>query len=78
MQSLEQQRETFKQNRFLAMPLAGTLAWSCIGVIAIFASIETIIWSIWIGCGTIFYIGIGISKLTGENLLKKRDEKKRV
>jgi len=32
--SLEQQREDFKKNRFIAMPLAGTLVWALLGMSA--------------------------------------------
>ncbi len=72
MQSLDAQRELFKQRRFLAMPLAGTLIWALIGIIAMFASETVIIWSIWIGCGSIFYLGIGIAKITGEDFFGKQ------
>ena len=30
--TLEEQRVEFSQNRFLAMPIAGTIAWASIGV----------------------------------------------
>lgn len=75
MQSLDTQRELFKQRRFLAMPLAGTLVWAMIGVIALFASMEVIIWSIWLGCGSIFYLGVGLAKITGEDFFGKYREK---
>lgn len=40
--SLEQQREQFKQNRFIAMPLAGTIVWALLGICAPFVSELTI------------------------------------
>jgi hypothetical protein len=32
VRSLEQQRLEFSQSRFLAMPIAGTIAWTVIGI----------------------------------------------
>ena len=34
--TLEQQREAFKQNKFLAMPIAGTIVWAVLGIAAPF------------------------------------------
>ena len=75
MASLDQQREQYKQQRFLAMPLAGTIVWTAIGIISLFASPHTIVWSLWIGCGSIFYLGVGIAKLTGEDFFAKQRDK---
>ncbi|MFC3093458.1 DUF7010 family protein [Alteromonas sediminis] len=75
MQSLDAQRELFKQRRFLAMPLAGAVIWAIIGMVAMFASETVIIWSIWIGCGSIFYLGMVIAKLTGEDFFGKKAQK---
>ena len=69
--TLEQHRNNFKQKRFLAMPLAGTIAWLIIGIgNYLFPEARPLL--TWIGAGSIFYLGILISKFTGEDLLGKR------
>jgi len=73
--SLEQQREDFKKNRFIAMPLAGTLVWALLGMSAPFVSELTITWMLYIGTGTIFYLGAGLSYLTGERFFAKKAAK---
>ena len=70
--SLEQQREQFKQNRFIAMPLAGTIVWALLGICAPFVSELTITWMLYIGTGAIFYLGAGLSYLTGERFFAKK------
>ena len=69
--SLEQQREDFKKNRFIAMPLAGTFVWALLGISAPFVSELTITWMLYIGTGAIFYLGAGFSYLTGERFFAK-------
>lgn len=73
--SLEQQREDFKKNRFIAMPLAGTLVWALLGMSAPFVSELTITWMLYIGTGAIFYLGAGLSYLTGERFFAKKAAK---
>ena len=73
--SLEQQREDFKKNRFIAMPLAGTLVWALLGMSAPFVSELTITWMLYIGTGAIFYLGAGLSYLTGERFFSKKAAK---
>ena len=72
---LEQQREDFKKNRFIAMPLAGTLVWALLGISAPFVSELTITWLLYIGTGAIFYLGAGLSYLTGERFFAKKAAK---
>ena len=36
--TLERERTLFKQNRFIAMPLAGTIVWAILGLTAPFVS----------------------------------------
>ncbi|MCF2946761.1 hypothetical protein L0668_01470 [Paraglaciecola aquimarina] len=70
--TLEQQRVAFAQKRFIAMPIAGTIIWALIGLIGLTMPIEWQIWSVWIGCGSIVYLGMAISKLTGEDFFNKK------
>lgn len=67
--SLDDQLAHFRQSKFLAMPIAGAIAWTCIGLVGAFASTLAAVWGIYIGTGVIFYLGIGIAKITGEDLL---------
>ena len=46
--SLDEQRTLFKQNRFIAMPLAGTIVWALLGIAAPFVSEVTITWMLYI------------------------------
>lgn len=73
--SLETQRTLFKQRRFLAMPLAGMVVWSIIGIMAPFVSELVKVYSVWLGCGSIFYLAIGIAKFTGEDIFGKHRAK---
>jgi hypothetical protein len=73
--TLEQQRIEFINQKFLATPLAGLIVWTIIGVIGIFFSDFIAVWSIFIGTGSIVYLGLFLSKYTGENFLDKNKPK---
>ena len=73
--SLEEQRIEFSNRKFLATPLAGLIVWTLIGFIGIFFSDFVAVWSIFIGTGSIVYLGLFISKYTGENFLDKNKPK---
>jgi hypothetical protein len=67
--TLDQQHAAFLGNRFLALPIAGTIAWALIGVAGAVLPLAQAVWALFIGTGAIFYLGIGIARLTGEDLL---------
>jgi len=69
--SLDQQRESFSQRRFLAMPLAGTIAWTVVGIASVVLSPAQTVWTLYIATGFIAYLGIFLSKFTGEDFLDK-------
>jgi hypothetical protein len=69
--TLEQERTLFKQNRFIAMPLAGTIVWAMLGLTAPFVSEFVMTWLLYIGTGAIFYLGAGLSYITGERFFAK-------
>ncbi|WP_421714624.1 DUF7010 family protein [Alteromonas stellipolaris] len=69
--TLEQQRDIMKQRRFIAMPLAGTLVWAAIGCASPFFNEVIQTWMLYLGTGAIFYIGSGLSYLTGERFFSK-------
>jgi Family of unknown function (DUF7010) len=67
--SLDAQREVFCRNRFLAMPIAGTIAWSAVAVGGM--TLTTIPASLVLfgATGMIFYLGLLVARFTGEDLL---------
>ncbi|NND79196.1 MAG: hypothetical protein HKN53_04800 [Maribacter sp.] len=73
--TLEEQRIEFANGKFLATPLAGLIVWTIIGLIGVFFSDYITVWSIFIGTGSIAYLGLFISKFTGENFLDKSKPK---
>jgi hypothetical protein len=73
--TLEQQRIEFINQKFLATPLAGLIIWTIIGLIGIFFSDFIAVWSIFIGTGSIVYLGLFLSKFTGENFPDKSKPK---
>lgn len=72
--TLDEQQEAFRQRKFLAMPIAGAIVWALIGVAGAFLSVFYAVWAVFIGTGMIFYLGIGVARLTGEDLLGKNKD----
>jgi ethanolamine transporter EutH len=70
--TLDQHREHFRQSPFLAMPIAGTIAWAAIGVAGMFLPLQQAVWAVYFGTGTIFYVGLLVARFTGEDLLGRR------
>lgn len=73
--SLEAQRIEFSNGRFLATPLAGLIAWLVIGVSSFFLSPYQTVWVLFIATGSIVYLGMFISKYTGEDFMDKSKPK---
>lgn len=73
--TLEEQRLEFANMKFLATPLAGLIVWTIIGFVGIFFSDFIAVWSIFIGTGSIVYLGLFLSKFTRENFLDKSKPK---
>lgn len=69
--SLEEQRLEFSQRPLLATPLAGTIIWALIGLGGLFLSPQLAVWAVFIGTGSIAYLGIFLSRFTGEDFLDK-------
>lgn len=67
--SLEAQYAVFVNAPGLAMPIAGAIAWTAIGIAGALLPTGLAAWALFIGTGMIFYIGLGVAKLTGEDLL---------
>jgi hypothetical protein len=75
IRSLDEQRAEYARRRGLAMPLAGLIVWTLIGVAGAFLSPILAVWSLFIGAGVIAYLGMFISRFTGENFLDKKKPK---
>jgi hypothetical protein len=73
--SLDYQRQQFAERRFLAMPLAGLVAWLVIGLAGLWLPAPVVVWVLYISTGSIAYLGILLSKFTGENFLAKKRPK---
>lgn len=69
--SLDEQRLEFSRSRFLAMPIAGTIAWTVIGMAGAFVPVELAAWVLFIGTGTIFLIALVLARFLGEDLIGK-------
>ena len=73
--TLDEQRIEFSNSSFLATPLAGMIAWTITGLAGIFLPIQYVVWTLFIATGSIVYLGMFISKFTGENFLDKKKPK---
>jgi hypothetical protein len=72
---LDDQRREFAQRRGLAMPLAGLVAWSIIGVAGVFLPPGLEVWVLFGATGSILLLGMLFSRFTGENFLDKQRPK---
>jgi uncharacterized membrane protein len=66
MLTLDQHRAAFQRHRFLAMPLAGLIVWTILGVLALFLPFQQLTLAYWIGTGGIVYLGLFLRRFTGE------------
>jgi hypothetical protein len=73
--TLEEQKEEFKQKKLLASPIAGLIAWFVIAISGIFFPDNVTVWVLFVTTGSIVYLAMGISKLTGEDYLDKSKPK---
>ena len=69
--TLDEQRIEFKNGKFLATPIAGLIAWLIVGIAGITLSAQLTVWVLFVTTGSIAYLGMFISKFTGENFLAK-------
>ena len=69
--SLDQQREEFKRARLIAMPIAGLIVWLVIGILGMLLPAGKAALALFIGTGSIAYLGMFISRFTGENFLDR-------
>jgi len=71
IRTLEEQKNEFKQSKLLATPISGLIAWLIVFISGLLFSDQITVWVLFIATGSIVYLGMGISKLTGENFLDK-------
>ena len=73
--TLEEQKEEFTSKKLLASPIAGLIAWLIVAISGIFFPDNITVWVLFIATGSIVYLAMGISKLTGEDYLDKSKPK---
>lgn len=73
--TLEEQRIEFANGKFIATPFAGLIAWLIVGIAGLILPIQATVWVLFIATGCIVYLGMFISKFTGENFLDKTKPK---
>ncbi|MDC8829904.1 DUF7010 family protein [Alteromonas gilva] len=69
--TLEEQRKDFAARRLIATPIAGLIAWTVVAVGALFLGPVGKSLLLFVATGSIVYLGILVSKLTGEDFLDK-------
>ena len=67
--TLDEQRAEFARRRFLAMPMAGLVAWTVVAIGGIFLSPVGKSLLLFAATGSIVYLGMFFSKFTGEHFL---------
>lgn len=73
--TLEEQRNEFARKRLIAMPIAGTIVWTTVGLAGAMLPPFQAVMVLFIGTGLTVYLGLFISRFTGENLMDKRHPK---
>lgn len=71
LRSLDEQRDEFSRRRLIATPIAGLVAWAIAGISSLFLSPFAASMVLFVATGSIVYLAMFISKLTGEDFLDK-------
>jgi hypothetical protein len=69
--TLDQHRADYTRRRFLAVPLAGTIAWALVGVAGAVLDAAAATLVLFIATGCIVYLGLFLSRFTGEHLMDR-------
>lgn len=72
---LNEQLQRFRNRRFLAFPLAGAIAWAVVGIAGLSLSGFSIALVLFCATGSIVYLGLGLSRFTGEHVASKKEPK---
>lgn len=71
--TLEDYWVEFSRSRFLAMPIAGTIAWAIVGVAGLFLKPTPASLVLFVATGSIFYLALFVARFTGEDLLGRKN-----
>ncbi|GGM77730.1 DUF7010 family protein [Shewanella xiamenensis] len=71
-QSLDQQLIEYRQKRALAMPVSGMIVWTLLFILSFILPASQMVMATFIGTGSIVYLAMGVSRLTGENISFKK------
>lgn len=71
-QSLDQQLIEYRQKRALAMPVSGMMVWTLLFILSFILPASQMVMATFIGTGSIVYLAMGVSRLTGENISFKK------
>jgi hypothetical protein len=66
--TLDDQRAEFACSRGLAMPIAGALAWSVVGIAGAVLPVGLAAWALFICTGMIYLLGIQVARWLGEDV----------
>ncbi len=72
--TLSELRADFGRSRFLAMPIAGTIAWSAAGALGAVLPTEPASLALFVCMGSIFPLGLLLARFTGEDLLGTKSQ----
>ena len=72
---MKNKKKNLKAKKLLASPIAGLIAWLIVAISGIFFPDNITVWVLFIATGSIVYLSMGVSKLTGEDYLDKRKPK---
>jgi len=71
LRTLDEQRLEFARGRYLAMPIAGAIAWTIVGIGGALLPVGLASWVLFIATGSTFGLGVLVAKAIGEDLLGK-------
>jgi len=71
LRTLDEQRLEFVHGRYLAMPIAGTIVWTIVGIAGAALPIGLASWVLFIATGSTFGVGILVARVIDEDLLGK-------
>jgi hypothetical protein len=69
--SLDEQRREFASRPLIATPIAGMIAWTAVGIAGYLLPIRQASLVLFIATGMIAYLGMFISRFTGENFMDR-------
>lgn len=72
--TLNELRAEFSQSPFLAMPIAGTVAWTAAGVLGALLPEKPASYALFFCMGSIFPLGLLLARWTGEDLLGSKTQ----